>query len=78
MFDNKNTGKITIRMEKENEKVNSRMKCEGIAKSAETALTTLLINFVSLSIEKGKNPSELISKHLSGIIDMVNSAKKIN
>jgi hypothetical protein len=78
MFEEKNKGKIVIRTESENGKINSRMSREGMAKSTEITLTTLLINFVSLSIEKGKNPKELIDKHLPGIIETVESAKKIN
>lgn len=77
MFQEKNKGKIIIQVEKENQKINSTLKCNGIAKTPEVALTTLLINFVSLSIEKGKDPKKLISNHLDEIISMVEQAKKI-
>ena len=77
MFEDKNKGKIIIQVEKEDQKINSTLKCNGIAKTPEIALTTLLINFVSLSIEKGKDPRTLIHKHLDGIITMIERGKKI-
>ncbi len=77
MFFDKNTGKIIIHVEQENGKMNSRMEFRGIAKKAETAITTLLVNFVSLSVEKGKDPHEVIDKHLDGILNMINSGKKL-
>ena len=64
-------GKIIIHLEKIGEKVNSSMEFKGIAKQKELVLTTLLINFASLSIENGKDPKALIDKHLNSIIDMV-------
>lgn len=77
MFGERNKGKIVIQIENENGKINSNMESRGIAKKSEIALTTLLVNFVSLSLEKGKNPNELIQKHLPGIIDMLGAGKKI-
>jgi hypothetical protein len=77
MFEDKNKGKIIIQIEKDNDKINSNLDCRGIAKSPEIALTTLLINFVSLSIEKGKSPEELIEKHMPGMIKAIESGKKI-
>ena len=64
-------GKIIIHLEKIGEKVNSSMELKGIAKQKELVLTTLLINFASLSIENDKDPKALIDKHLNSIIDMV-------
>ena len=64
-------GKIIIHLEKIGEKVNSNMELKGIAKQKELVLTTLLINFASLSIENDKDPKTLIDKHLNSIIDMV-------
>jgi hypothetical protein len=77
MFSEKNNGKIIIHMEKENDKMNSRMEFRGIAKNAETAITTLLVNFVSLSLEKGKDPHKVIDKHLDGILNMIKSGKEV-
>lgn len=77
MLSDKNRGKIIIEIVNENGKLNSKMQFRGIAKNAETAITTLLINFASLSLEKGKNPQVLIEKHFQGIMDMLNSGKKL-
>jgi len=64
-------GKIIIHVEKTGEKVNSNLELTGIAKQKELVLTTLLVNFASLSIENNKDPEELIEKHLKSIIEMV-------
>ena len=71
MFDVREKGKIIIQIENENGKINSSLVCRGIAKKTEIALTALLVNFVSLSVEKGKNPRELIDQHLTGILQML-------
>jgi hypothetical protein len=73
----KNKGKIIIRIENDNGKINSNMEFSGIAKKAEIALTTLLVNFASLSLEKGKDPQEVLNKHFEGILKMLQSGKKI-
>jgi len=78
MYFENNKGKIIIKIESTHGKLNSKMEFRGIAKNAETALTTLLVNFVSLSLEKGKDPQKLIDKHFSGILEMLRSGKKIN
>ena len=75
MLHERNKGKIIIDIENENGKINSKMVNRGIAKKTEIALTTLLVNFVSLCIEKGKNPKELIGKHLDEIIGLLESEK---
>jgi len=54
------------------------MEFRGIAKNTETALTTLLVNFVSLSLEKGKDPKQMIDKHFKGILEMLQAGKKID
>ena len=71
MFDVREKGKIIIQIENENGKINSSLICRGIAKKTEIALTAMLVNFVSLSVEKGKNPRELIDQHLTGILQML-------
>lgn len=71
MLQNKNKGRITINIESDNEKLNSTMERRGIAKKTDIALTSLLVNFASFSIKQGKNPKELIDKHLEGIIEMI-------
>lgn len=71
MLYDRNKGKIIIRVEKEDGKINSTMEYRGITKKSEIALTTLLVHFTSLSIEKGKDPKEIIDKHLAGIIEMI-------
>ncbi len=71
MFEERNKGKIIIQIESENGKINSSLVCRGLAKKSEIALTALLVNFISLSIEKGKNPKELMDKHLDGILQML-------
>jgi len=75
MLHERNKGKIIIDIENENGKINSKMVNRGIAKKSEIALTTLLVNFVSLSLEKGKNPKELISKHLDEIMGLFDPEK---
>lgn len=77
MFEDRNKGKIIIQIENDNGKINSNMEYRGIAKKSEIALTTLLVNFASLSIEKGKNPKELIDKHLGGIVETLEKGKII-
>ncbi|NJN25633.1 MAG: hypothetical protein HC819_06570 [Cyclobacteriaceae bacterium] len=77
MFEERNKGKIIIQLEQEQGKINSTMRTTGLAKIPETAITTLLVNFVSLSLEKGKNPRELIDKHFDAIVEMLSNAKKI-
>ena len=77
MFEERNKGKIIIQIENDNGKINSNMEYRGIAKKSEIALTTLLVNFASLSIEKGKNPKELIDKHLGEIVEMLEKGRII-
>ena len=77
MFEDRNKGKIIIQIENDNGKINSNMEYRGIAIKSEIALTTLLVNFASLSIEKGKNPKELIDKHLGGIVETLEKGKII-
>ncbi len=78
MYFQDNKGKIIIKLETIKGKLNSNMEFRGIAKNTETALTTLLVNFVSLSLEKGKDPQKMIDKHFQGILDMLKSGKKID
>jgi hypothetical protein len=77
MIFEKNKGKIIIHIENDNGKINSNMEFSGIAKKAEIAITTLLVNFASLSLEKGKNPQEVLNKHFEGILKMLQSGKRI-
>ena len=78
MYFENNKGKIIIKLESVKGRLNSNMEFRGIAKNAETALTTLLVNFVSLSLEKGKDPEQMIEKHFNGIMEMLKSGKKID
>ena len=78
MYFEKNKGKIIIKVDNVHGKLNSMMEFRGIAKNTETALTTLLVNFVSLSLEKGKDPHQVIEKHFDGIVHMLKSGKKID
>ena len=71
-----NKGKIIIHVEKVGEKVNPSMELKGIAKQNELVLTTLLINFASLSIKNNKDPDLLIKKHLKSIIEMINGKEE--
>lgn len=75
MLNDPNKGKIIIHVEKDGEKINSSMNYKGIAKTPELALTTLLVNFVSLSLEKGKSPKKLIDNNLQGIINSMRKEK---
>ena len=77
MLENKNKGKIIIHIEDDNGKINSNMEFRGIASKTGISLTTLLVNFASLSIENGKNPKEIIDKHLANILHMLEERKKI-
>ena len=77
MIFEKNKGKIIIHIENDNGKINSNMEFSGIAKKAEIAITTLLVNFASLSLEKGKDPQEVLNKHFEGILKMLQSGKRI-
>lgn len=76
MLEGRNKGKIIIHIEDDNGKINSKMEFRGIAHKTEISLTTLLVNFVSLSIDKGKDPKELIDKHLADILLMLGGGKK--
>lgn len=76
MLENRNKGKIIIHIEDDNGKINSKMEFRGIAHKTEISLTSLLVNFVSLSIEKGKDPKELIDKYLTDILQMLERGKK--
>jgi hypothetical protein len=78
MYFEKNKGKIIIKVDNVEGKMNSVMEFRGIAKNTETALTTLLVNFVSLSLEKGKDPQKVLEKHFDGILKMLKSGKKID
>lgn len=78
MYFEQNKGKIIIKLETVHGKLNSNMEFRGIAKNAETALSTLLVNFTSLCLEKGKDPQKVIDQHFQGILDMLNSGKKID
>lgn len=71
MFHEKNKGKITIQIENNEGVVDSKMQRSGIAKKPETAITTLLVNFVSLSMEHNKNPKQVFEKHIDGIIELI-------
>jgi hypothetical protein len=75
MFQEMNKGKIIIHVEDINGKLNSNMEYRGIAKKTETALSTLLVNFVSLSIEKGKDPKKLFESNLNRILEMIDNSK---
>lgn len=70
-FDNKNKGKIEIHLEEVEGNLNSEIIRKGIAREHKNALTALLVNFVSLSLKNGKDPKELIDKHLDGILEML-------
>ncbi len=78
MLSDQNKGKIIIYLESENGKLNSEMKRTGLGRKTEVALTTLLVNFASLSIEKGKNPMKLIEEHFENIMEMLQKGKKIH
>ena len=75
MFQERNKGKIIIHVEDIGGKLNSTMEYRGIAKKTETALSTLLVNFISLSIEKGKNPKKLFENNFNSILEMINDSK---
>ena len=77
MFEGNNKGKIIIHIEDDNGKINSSMEFRGIAKDSKISLTTLLVNFASLSIDKGKDPNALIDKHLKDILQMLADGKSI-
>jgi hypothetical protein len=78
MYFEKNKGKIIINVESVRGKLNSNMELRGVARNIETTLTTLLFNFASLSLEKGKDPQKVIDQHFEGIIAMLKNAKKID
>jgi len=73
MFGSRNSGKIVITIEKENEQLNSSLKRSGIAKSIEITLSTLLINFASIAVEHGKNPEDILDKNLPTILRKIQS-----
>jgi len=78
MYFENNKGKIIIKVESVKGRLNSNMEFRGIAKNTETALSTLLVNFASLSLEKGKDPQEVINKQFSNILKMLQAARKID
>lgn len=75
MLNDPTKGKIIIHIEKDGEKINSSMNYKGIAKTPEIALTSLLVNFVSFCLEKGKNPQKLIDKNLPEIVRSLQKEK---
>ena len=75
MLHDNSKGKIQIILEQADKKLNSRMLSRGIAKKPEIALTALLMHFVTLCIEKGKDPKSTIEQHLDSVIAMANEKK---
>ena len=75
MFQERNKGKIIIHVEDIDGKLNSTMEYRGIAKKTETALSTLLVNFISLSIEKRKDPKKVFENNYNRIVEMINDNK---
>lgn len=67
----KNSGKITIYLEADGEKINSRMEFQGLARKKNVATTTLLYNFVSYAREKGLDPKAIIDRHLDRILQQL-------
>ena len=79
MLQIKAKGKITINIEKTGEALSSSMQTTGIAKNSELMLTTLLVHFASGCFEAGKDPEQVIDRHLKDILKMSkqeNSDKK--
>jgi hypothetical protein len=76
MFIEKNKGKIIITVEDENNKLNSSLVRRGIAKKTGVALTTLLINFVSLAIKEDLDPAAIVHDRLDQLIAMVKNTEK--
>ena len=75
MFNEQNKGRIIISVESEDSRLNSNMERKGIARKPDIALTTLLINFVSLALEKGKDPQAIIDSSLAELIGIVKSSQ---
>lgn len=75
MLHDKFKGKIQINLEQIDNNLNSDMQSRGIAKKPEVALTALLMHFVSLCLEKGKDPKATINQHLDDVIAMAASKK---
>ena len=69
-FHNQVKGKITINIDKVNERLNSSMEFKGLAKDPDVVITSLLINFVSFAIKNGKDPQKIINSHLANIIEL--------
>lgn len=70
-FHDKVKGKITINIDKLNDKLNSSISLKGLANDTDVTTTTLLVNFVSFAIKNGKDPKKIISNHLDSIIKAV-------
>jgi hypothetical protein len=76
MFIEKSKGKIIITVEDDHNRLNSSLVRRGIARKPAVALTTLLINFVSLAIEEGHDPAAIVHDRLDHLIEMVKNREK--
>ena len=75
MFIERTKGKILITVEPDNGRLNSSMMRKGLARKPDVALTTLLINFVSLALEQGKDPQAIVDRSLRELVDMVKAKR---
>jgi hypothetical protein len=75
MFIERTKGKIIITVERENARLNSNMMRRGLARQPDVALTTLLINFVSLALEQDKDPKAIVDSSLQELVEMVKSKR---
>jgi hypothetical protein len=72
----KNSGKITIYLETNGDKISSRMEFQGLARKKNVVATTLLYNFVSYAREKGLDPRSIIDRHLDRIMQQLDHVRQ--
>jgi hypothetical protein len=72
----KNSGKITIYLETDGDKINSRMEFQGLARKKNVVATTLLCNFVTYTREKGLDPRSIIDRHLDRILQELDHVRQ--
>ncbi|MCC5931200.1 MAG: hypothetical protein JJU28_18270 [Cyclobacteriaceae bacterium] len=81
MFFSENQGRIIIKIEKEYGSLNSKMQLKGCAETAEIALSTLMVHFISLATEQGKDPKKIFEANYEALqkkLTEINGKKDTN
>ncbi|MGF1635992.1 MAG: hypothetical protein ACFCUU_02890 [Cyclobacteriaceae bacterium] len=78
IFFSKNQGKIIINIDRGENELDSVMQRKGCASNADISISTLLVNFVSLALENGRDPKKVFNANIDSLIDKLSahSSKK--